>query len=89
MVEFCGHIIFHNTKLIISCPIQRATQSCVDVGSSVINNICLLYFINNMYYHQKLLYEYPGIVTIVGFLNVYVTSNVNIWIILTLAMLFG
>lgn len=36
MVEFCGHIIFHNAKSNILCPIQRATNSCVDVGSSVI-----------------------------------------------------
>lgn len=36
MVEFCGHIIFHNSKSVISCPIQRATHSCVEVGSSVI-----------------------------------------------------
>lgn len=36
MVEFCGHIIFHNEKSKISCPIQRATHSCVDIGSSVI-----------------------------------------------------
>lgn len=36
MVEFCGHIIFHNAKSNISCPIQRATHSCVEIGSSVI-----------------------------------------------------
>lgn len=41
MVEFCGHIIFHNAKSIISCPIQRATHSSVEVGSSV--NIQIIY----------------------------------------------
>jgi len=55
MVEFCGHIIFHNEKSIISCPIQRATHSCVEVGSSVnkqiiykirILNVFGLYYVN-------------------------------------------
>ncbi|XP_060875869.1 NPC intracellular cholesterol transporter 1 homolog 1b-like isoform X2 [Metopolophium dirhodum] len=44
MVEFCGHIIFHNAKSIISCPIQRATHSCVEVGSSVFSGITLTKF---------------------------------------------
>uniref|UniRef100_A0A2S2R9A3 Niemann-Pick C1 protein n=1 Tax=Sipha flava TaxID=143950 RepID=A0A2S2R9A3_9HEMI len=44
MVEFCGHIIFHNSKSIISCPIQRATNSCVVVGSSVFSGITLTKF---------------------------------------------
>jgi len=44
MVEFCGHIIFHNAKSIISCPIQRATHSCVEVGSSV--NTQIIYISN-------------------------------------------
>lgn len=38
MVEFCGHIIFHNAKSTISCPIQRASNTCADIGSSVILN---------------------------------------------------
>uniref|UniRef100_A0A2H8TMY4 Niemann-Pick C1 protein n=1 Tax=Melanaphis sacchari TaxID=742174 RepID=A0A2H8TMY4_9HEMI len=44
MVEFCGHIIFHNAKSVISCPIQRATHSCVEVGSSVFSGITLTKF---------------------------------------------
>lgn len=36
MIEFCGHIIIHNAKSKIPCPIQRATDTCIVVGSSVI-----------------------------------------------------
>ncbi|VVC27074.1 Hypothetical protein CINCED_3A006385 [Cinara cedri] len=44
MVEFCGHIIFHNVKSNVACPIQRATNSCVEVGSSVFSGIMLTKF---------------------------------------------
>ncbi|XP_015376879.1 PREDICTED: Niemann-Pick C1 protein, partial [Diuraphis noxia] len=44
MVEFCGHIIFHNSKSMISCPIQRATYSSVEVGSSVFSGITMTKF---------------------------------------------
>lgn len=48
MVEFCGHIIFHNAKSVISCPIQRATHSCVEVGSSV-NTYIINYSTSKLY----------------------------------------
>lgn len=47
MVEFCGHIIFHNAISTISCPIQRASNSCADIGSSVIlNKNCVVKYNN-------------------------------------------
>ncbi|XP_050436632.1 NPC intracellular cholesterol transporter 1-like [Adelges cooleyi] len=44
MVEFCGHIIFHYAKSDIPCPVERANNSCVNVGSSVFSGIMLTKF---------------------------------------------
>lgn len=46
MVEFCGHIIYHYAESnILLCPIQRASHSCVNVGSSVTIQFINMYII--------------------------------------------